>query len=77
MPTHGNTEDYTPDFRPHDWSARDIRFLEPFATNANGLVSVLRNLPPEIVAIGLKFKSITSSGVENVRTVVKAGLAAG
>ena len=49
MPTHGNTEDYTPDFSPHDWSARDIRFLEPFATNANGLVSVLRNLPPEIV----------------------------
>ena len=41
--------DYAPDFAPHSWSERDVRFLEPFATNANGLVSVLRNLPPEIV----------------------------
>ncbi len=49
MPTHTNPEDYAPDFSPHDWSERDVRFLEPFATNANGLVSVLRNLPPEIV----------------------------
>ena len=41
--------EYAPDFAPHSWSERDVRFLEPFATNANGLVSVLRNLPPEIV----------------------------
>ncbi len=42
-------EQYAPDFAPHGWSARDLRYLEPFATNAGGLVSVLRNLPPEIV----------------------------
>jgi thymidylate synthase ThyX len=49
MPTDRNPENYAPDFSPHDWSGRDLRFLEPFATNADGLVSVLRNLPPEIV----------------------------
>lgn len=43
------SQDYKPDFTPHDWSQRDRHFLEPFATNADGLVSVLRNLPPEIV----------------------------
>ena len=42
-------EQYAPDFSPHGWSERDLHFLEPFATNAGGLVSVLRNLPPEIV----------------------------
>ena len=42
-------DDYAPDFAPHRWSERDLRFLEPFATNADGLVSVMRNLPPEIV----------------------------
>ncbi len=41
--------EYAPDFSPHSWSERDVRFLQPFATNENGLVSVLRNLPPEIV----------------------------
>ena len=40
---------YAPHFAPHTWSERDLRFLEPFATNPNGLVTVLRNLPPEIV----------------------------
>ena len=43
------SQDYKPDFTPHDWSQRDRHFLVPFATNADGLVSVLRNLPPEIV----------------------------
>ena len=42
-------EQYAPDFAPHNWSERDLHFLDPFATNAGGLVSVLRNLPPEIV----------------------------
>ncbi len=42
-------EQYAPDFTPHSWSERDLHFLDPFATNAGGLVSVLRNLPPEIV----------------------------
>ena len=43
------TEDaYKPDLTPHNWSDRDRLLLEPFATNADGFVSVLRNLPPEI-----------------------------
>jgi thymidylate synthase ThyX len=40
---------FAPDFAPHAWSDRDLHFLEPFTTNAGGLISVLRNLPPEIV----------------------------
>ena len=39
---------YRPDFSPGNWSARDIHFLEAFATNPTGIISVLRNLPPEI-----------------------------
>ena len=44
-----DTANYAPDFSPHGWTERDLRYLDPFATNADGLVSVLRNLPPEIV----------------------------
>jgi thymidylate synthase ThyX len=40
--------EYRPDFSPGIWSARDRHFLEAFATNPDGFVSVLRNLPPEI-----------------------------
>ena len=40
--------EYKPDFSPGIWSARDRHFLEAFATNPDGIVSVLRNLPPEI-----------------------------
>jgi thymidylate synthase ThyX len=40
---------WAPDFAPHHWSGRDLRFLVPFATNPDGLITVLRNLPPEIV----------------------------
>jgi len=40
--------DYKPDFSPGIWSARDRHFLDAFATNPDGIVSVLRNLPPEI-----------------------------
>ena len=39
---------YRPDFSPGKWTARDLHFLEAFATNPTGIVSVLRNLPPEI-----------------------------
>jgi len=39
---------YRPDFSPGNWSAQDLHFLEAFATNPRGIVSVLRNLPPEI-----------------------------
>src|SRR5258705_11943532 len=39
---------YRPDFSPGPWSARDLHYLEAFATNPHGIVSVLRNLPPEI-----------------------------
>jgi thymidylate synthase ThyX len=49
MNSASDSEQYAPDFAPHGWSERDLRFLGPFATNAGGLVSVLRNLPPEIV----------------------------
>src|SRR6266550_2015198 len=40
--------EYRPDFIPGTWSDRDRHFLEAFATNPDGIVSVLRNLPPEI-----------------------------
>src|SRR3989442_846887 len=40
--------EYRPDFSPGNWSARDRDFLEAFASNPDGIVSVLRNLPPEI-----------------------------
>ena len=39
---------YRPDFTSGEWSARDLHFLEAFATNPSGIISVLRNLPPEI-----------------------------
>ena len=39
---------YRPDFNAGEWSARDLHFLEAFATNPRGIISVLRNLPPEI-----------------------------
>src|SRR5262249_43264397 len=45
------TEDlsvYRPDFSPGQWTARDLHYLDAFATNPSGIVSVLRNLPPEI-----------------------------
>jgi len=40
--------EYRPDFVPAGWSDRDRHFLEAFASNPDGIVSVLRNLPPEI-----------------------------
>src|ERR1051325_8491811 len=40
--------EYRPDFNPGKWSDRDRHFLEAFASNPDGIVSVLRNLPPEI-----------------------------
>jgi thymidylate synthase ThyX len=39
---------YRPDFSPATWSARDLHYLGAFASNPNGLIAVLRNLPPEI-----------------------------
>jgi thymidylate synthase ThyX len=39
---------YEPDFSPGNWSQRDLHFLEAFASNPQGIISVLRNLPPEI-----------------------------
>ncbi|MCL4399932.1 FAD-dependent thymidylate synthase [Patescibacteria group bacterium] len=33
---------------PYNWSEKDKYYLEPFVTNPDGLISVLRNLPPEI-----------------------------
>src|SRR6201997_4956877 len=40
--------EYRPDFAPGNWSERDRHFLEAFASNPDGIVTVLRNLPPEI-----------------------------
>jgi len=45
---HESLDEYRPDFSPGEWSERDRHFLEAFATNPDGIVSVLRNLPPEI-----------------------------
>src|SRR6201997_2607571 len=40
--------EYRPVFSPAHWSERDRHFLSAFASNPDGIVSVLRNLPPEI-----------------------------
>ncbi len=40
---------YEPDFPREWWNERDRFLLEPFATNLDGFVSVIHNLPPEIV----------------------------
>src|SRR5215471_16541208 len=45
---HPDATDYRPDFFPGPWTAQDRQFLDAFATNPDGLISVLRNLPPEI-----------------------------
>lgn len=42
-------EKYKPDFFPDKWTLGERVSLQPFATNLDGLVTVLRNLPPEIV----------------------------
>ncbi|OGZ44569.1 MAG: hypothetical protein A3J55_01965 [Candidatus Ryanbacteria bacterium RIFCSPHIGHO2_02_FULL_45_17b] len=44
-----HTKQYEPPFKPEQWSERDRRYLAPFATNIDGIVHVLHNLPPEIV----------------------------
>ncbi len=43
-----NGEEYQSNLRPHNWNDKDRYYLEPFATNPDGFISVLRNLPPEI-----------------------------
>src|SRR6516165_1893184 len=45
---HEILDEYRPDFSSGKWSARDRHFLDAFATNPDGIVSVLRNLPSEI-----------------------------
>lgn len=40
---------YKLDFPSEKWTKEDRYYLEPFATNIDGFISVLRNLPPEIV----------------------------
>src|SRR5216117_2915504 len=40
--------DYKPDFSPGNWTDGDRFLLRAFATNPDGIVSVLRNLPAEI-----------------------------
>lgn len=40
--------DYRPDFVPAAWTSEDRHYLEAFASNPDGIISVLRNLPPEI-----------------------------
>ncbi len=42
-------EGYAPDFPSEQWSEQDRFLLAPFATNIDGHVSVLRNLPAELV----------------------------
>src|SRR5262250_1430843 len=45
---HEILNEYRPDFSSGNWSERDRYFLEAFASNPDGIVSVLRNLPAEI-----------------------------
>lgn len=42
-------ENYKPDFLPDIWTSEERNFLQSFATNLDGLVTCVRNLPPEIV----------------------------
>lgn len=42
-------EKYASQFTGEPFSERDLHYLEPFASNPKGLISVLSNLPPEIV----------------------------
>lgn len=42
---------------------------------AKGKLMYFSLIAPDIVALGLKFKSVSSSGVEHLRAVVKAALA--
>jgi thymidylate synthase ThyX len=42
------TKAYRPDFTPAEWTSEDRYYLGAFTTNPDGIVSVLRNLPPEI-----------------------------
>src|SRR5205809_7126032 len=39
---------YRPEFSPGNWTEQDLHFLGAFASNPGGIISVLRNLPPEI-----------------------------
>src|SRR3990167_1549187 len=39
---------YEPAFKTEEWTERDRYYLAPFATNLDGVVSGLRNLPPEL-----------------------------
>lgn len=52
---------YAPDFPVEEWSERDRLFLASFATNPDGFVTVLRNLPPEIVG-ALSSRASRASG---------------
>src|SRR5947207_16005476 len=58
--------EYRPDFSPATWSARDLHFLEVFASNPDGIVSVLRNLPPEITGALCSRASRASSSLFDV-----------
>jgi len=40
--------EYRPAFSSGSWSDQDLHYLEAFASNPAGIISVLRNLPPEI-----------------------------
>src|SRR6187402_513969 len=40
--------EYRPAFSSGSWSDQDLHYLEAFASNPDGIISVLRNLPPEI-----------------------------
>lgn len=40
---------YAPDFPVENWTEEDRFFLEPFFTNLDGHITLIRNLPPELV----------------------------
>ncbi len=44
-----NQNDYQPNFSGESWTEEERTLLYPFASNLDGLVTVLHNLPPEIV----------------------------
>jgi thymidylate synthase ThyX len=40
---------YKPNFKPFSWTKKDLYYLDVFFSNPEGLVTALKNLPPEII----------------------------
>lgn len=67
------------DINEEDGKQVQVLFYVPVASGkgrvkAKGKLMYFASIAPDIIAFGLKFKSISSGGVEHLRAVVKAAL---